>query len=81
MSTMPFFTMMPIRMRMPTNAMEPKAVPVLHKPKNSPVKVKGMENMMTKGFIRFSNCADDIWGRVLAGSGTEGLSRADVTAA
>lgn len=31
--------------------------------------------------LGISTDTDDIWGRVLAGSGTEGLSRADVTAA
>ena len=57
MSTIPFFTTIPISMIIPMKVIVSIGTCVTSKPMKTPVKAKGTENMMTKGSTRLSNCA------------------------
>ena len=55
MSTIPFFTTIPIRMRIPIIPIVPRGVPVTQSPRSTPTNANGIENMITKGLMNDSN--------------------------
>ena len=57
MSTIPFFTTIPMSMISPMNDIVSRGTCVIKRPRKTPEKAKGTENMMTKGSTRLSNCA------------------------
>ena len=51
MSTIPFFTIMPIRPSTPTMATKPKGLPVMSTAGITPTKMSGMQQKMMAGFL------------------------------
>ena len=56
MSTIPFFTTIPMRMRIPIRPITPRGVPVTKRPRSTPTNANGIENMITNGLMNDSNC-------------------------
>ena len=55
MSTIPFFTTIPMRMSTPMSPMTPRGVFVITSPRITPTNANGIENMIANGLMNDSN--------------------------